>query len=649
MDALLSMGASNLVLSTALALAAWIVHRRARRPWLAHLLWVLVLVELVTPPVFNAPLLRVGGEDAPTTEHLLALVDAAGRTDVAAAGTVHSATLPSDAAKAEVTTSFGAALGPWLVRVWVLGSLLVLVVGVVRVVRFDRALRRSRRPADARIGTVANELAARFGLRRTPRTCVVDADVSPFVWGAAGRALVVVPRSLVERLDERALRMVLAHEFAHVRRRDHLVRWLEWAALVAFWWNPVLWFARRGLRDVEELCCDALVVERLATTPKTYARALLDAIELLARPALRPPLVASPMTTGGTLEKRLTMIVSDRFLGAPSRLTRALAALAAAIVLPLGIASAQAPDYDAVGARLVEAVEKGELTADQAKAMFGALAEKHLEGRLAANAHASEKFVDAMVYDAEVHDAIVEDALLHDALVVDALSAEQKAALGEEKRYIAELVAEGLMTKEAARDHLAAVEARMRAFTTEEQLKIQDARGRADIEAELEKIRRARVLSADDYRALQIQLLEAEAELLGIEVEHLDEKVRARDAEPIGHGGVLLEDAASGDEAIARKLRSIGYVLEFADVRETGEIVEWSSVDEWGTIDIEASVLEGIGYIEWPEAVEGIEVIEGVEVLEGTEANEVVETAEEVREQHARGSESKPIVREQRR
>ena len=98
------------------------------------------------------------------------------------------------------------------------------------------------------------------------------------------------------------LEMVVAHELAHLRRRDHLVRWVEWAATVLFWWNPVLWLARRGLRENEELCCDALVLSALDTDPNTYANSLLDALELLATPALRPPVVASQMTSGGSLE-----------------------------------------------------------------------------------------------------------------------------------------------------------------------------------------------------------------------------------------------------------------------------------------------------------------------------------------------------------
>src|SRR4051794_32499749 len=47
---------SNVLLASLLALAAWIVQRWLRRPAIAHLLWVLVLVKLVTPPLVSVSL-----------------------------------------------------------------------------------------------------------------------------------------------------------------------------------------------------------------------------------------------------------------------------------------------------------------------------------------------------------------------------------------------------------------------------------------------------------------------------------------------------------------------------------------------------------------------------------------------------------------
>lgn len=53
MASLIEITAYNAVSATLLATVAWIVGRSARRPQLAHLLWLLVLLKLITPPLFQ--------------------------------------------------------------------------------------------------------------------------------------------------------------------------------------------------------------------------------------------------------------------------------------------------------------------------------------------------------------------------------------------------------------------------------------------------------------------------------------------------------------------------------------------------------------------------------------------------------------------
>jgi len=172
-------------------------------------------------------------------------------------------------------------------------------------------------------------------------------------------------------MDAQEWQWVLAHEMAHVRRRDYMVRWLEWLACVCFWWNPVVWWAQRNLRAMEEICCDALVLYSMQPKPHSYANSILTAVESLACPAIRPPAMASEINSGGFLERRFKMIVSEIPKRSNTRWLQACVLLCAMVVLPLGIASAQ--DYKAVERRLGEAVSKGELSLEQAVVMMDAL------------------------------------------------------------------------------------------------------------------------------------------------------------------------------------------------------------------------------------------------------------------------------------
>ncbi len=151
----------------------------------------------------------------------------------------------------------------------------------------------------------------------------------------------LIPSFLLTDPGSEELRAILAHELAHVRRRDHLMRWLEWLACAVFWWNPVAWWARHQLQIAEELCCDQLAVGATRSCPRIYANALLRVVANTSEPpGFRPPLPAS--ATGGVghtkaLERRIRLIVStDTRPPAPDWL-RAASRLAVVCLLPLGL------------------------------------------------------------------------------------------------------------------------------------------------------------------------------------------------------------------------------------------------------------------------------------------------------------------------
>src|SRR5437867_1092654 len=58
MDTLVEIGLRNAALAVLLALAAWLIGKALRRPALTHVLWVLVLLRLLAPPLWNVSIPR---------------------------------------------------------------------------------------------------------------------------------------------------------------------------------------------------------------------------------------------------------------------------------------------------------------------------------------------------------------------------------------------------------------------------------------------------------------------------------------------------------------------------------------------------------------------------------------------------------------
>lgn len=152
-----------------------------------------------------------------------------------------------------------------------------LVLGGIALARLASAVRLQRALAQ-RLPRIALEPAERslarwFGLEDV--ALVLDERAgSPYV--AAPRVIALPRWAIALGLDER--RALLAHEFAHVARRDPA--WLVAIDAVrrAFWFQPLAWLAQSRLDALAELACDARAAHALGEG-RSLARCLAACAE----------------------------------------------------------------------------------------------------------------------------------------------------------------------------------------------------------------------------------------------------------------------------------------------------------------------------------------------------------------------------------
>jgi beta-lactamase regulating signal transducer with metallopeptidase domain len=372
-DALLRLVLTNAVLAGLLALAAWVASRFVRRQAVVHGLWLLALVKLVTPPLVGVPLLPAGqartapptGLESPGRAHLSAagrtaerraeVAPTAGRTRLrrldSGAGTSalngHGPWVPA----AEATAPPGAL--PWrriVAAVLALGSVAVFGLTAWRFFRFRSLLSRAE-PAPPELVARAARLAERLGVSRVPPLLLVPARVSPMLWTAPSGPRLLLPLGLLPELDDEELDALLAHELAHVRRRDHWVRFLEIGATTLFWWYPVTWWARRALRRAEERCCDEWVLLARPESARAYAGGILKCLAFLSGSPSPLPAAASGAAPVEELEDRLKEILMTPPLPRLSRPVRL--AFGATAILGLALFPTVAPPRTAEAAAAI--------------------------------------------------------------------------------------------------------------------------------------------------------------------------------------------------------------------------------------------------------------------------------------------------------
>lgn len=99
-------------------------------------------------------------------------------------------------------------------------------------------------------------------------------DIGPLVLGAISPK-VIVPPDFADRFDTRQRRLMLAHEYAHLRRGDPAWNLVSAALRCLFWFNPLIHLAANRFRRDQELACDARVLEARRRSHRSYAAALL--------------------------------------------------------------------------------------------------------------------------------------------------------------------------------------------------------------------------------------------------------------------------------------------------------------------------------------------------------------------------------------
>jgi beta-lactamase regulating signal transducer with metallopeptidase domain len=333
MPQLLEIALSNLLVAALLALPATVAGLWGKRPALTHALWLLVLLKLITPPFFVVPIdwpapltveaepLELVAKVEPVIESPPVVVvpevepsiphvedEAIPRADVAE---IDPPVIPDSLPEAEPVHP--APSWPWpamIATVWLTGSVCWLALALVRLARFERMLRYAE-PGSAHLHALAENLAADMGIR-CPAVRVVPAKISPMLWALGGTPRLVLPGALLARLPAEQLATMLVHELAHWRRRDDRTRWLEMIVLTLYWWCPLVWWARRELRQAEEECCDAWVVSQLPESAKAYALALVETVDFLSDVPAALPMAASGVGHVRLLKRRLTMILQGK-------------------------------------------------------------------------------------------------------------------------------------------------------------------------------------------------------------------------------------------------------------------------------------------------------------------------------------------------
>ena len=130
------------------------------------------------------------------------------------------------------------------------------------------------------------------------------------------------------------VRGILAHEIAHIRRRDPMIRFLSRLNCCVFWFHPMAWWLKRSLSVMSEHACDDAALQLIGQR-RRYAEILLDVASDVGRHRGRLTWQGIGVDGGEVLENRIDRILNKTSLPAVSRIRKVIVAASCAAVILL--------------------------------------------------------------------------------------------------------------------------------------------------------------------------------------------------------------------------------------------------------------------------------------------------------------------------
>jgi beta-lactamase regulating signal transducer with metallopeptidase domain len=295
------------------------------RPHLAHVLWLLVLLKCLTPPVFSSPTSAFSwlGYQAPVvaaaiepnsvsslprafetrfTPPQIAEPTPQRFADATQATATTNSAFPrkqppkhSSFTEAQPTASLVAAKTPAiglsqiLISTWLIGAAVLLAINLFRIWAYLYWLSRLPEMPAIAVREKALELQQRIGLRRKVRIKVLEAEVGPAVIGIF-RPTLILPGSILAEKSMKELEPILGHEMIHIRRGDLIWSAVQIVSTSLLWFHPLVWLASKMVTRESERSCDEETIASLDCDNASYARSLIEILEIKHRLRVAPAL-----------------------------------------------------------------------------------------------------------------------------------------------------------------------------------------------------------------------------------------------------------------------------------------------------------------------------------------------------------------------
>jgi len=152
--------------------------------------------------------------------------------------------------------------GYLLSGIWIAGIFVMILLVIKSVLRL-RALKKSALPLQNRnVRKLYRQCSEEMGITRAVPVYSTAFLKSPVIVGLL-RPCIYLPIHLISDYKESDMRYMLLHELQHYKHKDAIACYLMNLAGVFYWFNPLVWYALKEMRNDREVACDTSVLKML--------------------------------------------------------------------------------------------------------------------------------------------------------------------------------------------------------------------------------------------------------------------------------------------------------------------------------------------------------------------------------------------------
>lgn len=191
----------------------------------------------------------------------------------------------------EITNNYYKSLISMLPIIWVVGALGLLIFIIFQSIVFYLRINREKVTGDRTIIDSLDECKENLGIKRTIPVAITNQIKTPCLFGIL-KPKILIPENLLYELSKENLKYILLHELSHYKRKDILVNWVAVCLQVMHWFNPIVWYSFRKMREDCELACDDYALSHLAENEHgKYGMTIINLLSISKS-------IWSPATTG---------------------------------------------------------------------------------------------------------------------------------------------------------------------------------------------------------------------------------------------------------------------------------------------------------------------------------------------------------------